>query len=94
MPSGASTGMTPVVVSSSRWYWLPAGSDSVNEPSEWTRAAVIELVADTARTAMASLVNTLPVSTWVDGALLQPNPAATHTASSQGFEVFLIACLL
>jgi hypothetical protein len=73
---------------------LPAGTDSVNEPSACTRAAVIELVADTARTAIAPRVNTLPVNTWVDGALVQPNPATAQAASSQGLVMFLIEGLL
>lgn len=36
-----STWRTPLVVSTSRRYWAPAGSASVNEPSLRTVAAVV-----------------------------------------------------
>jgi hypothetical protein len=90
LPLVSSTGTTPSVVSSSSRYVLSAGSDSVNEPSACTRAAVTALLAETARTAIASLVRTLPVRTCVVGALVQPNPAAAHAANNQGFVIIFI----
>jgi hypothetical protein len=70
------------VITSSR-YCLPAGNDSVNEPSLRTRLAVTTSLSATARTATALFDVTLPVTTWVDG-----DPV--HAASRQTQSIFFM----